>query len=89
MTIPLGSRVRWINCGVEHTGYAVQVVPAGEVPELPTGIAKHRRRFTREASPFDRLLVRYETITAGDLYYAPRVDSVTVVPVRIRKMARV
>lgn len=88
MTIPLGSRVRWSHDGVVHDGCVVQGIPAGQLPTVPASVARHRRRFICEASDVDRVLVRVETTTRGSFYYAPHAEGVTVVPVRVRRMAR-
>lgn len=70
-------RVRWTPTGssIERVGWPLSVINPGEIPQLPPGIAKHRRGFIARPSEAVRMLVVVWEDGIGDRYYAPRVGS--------------
>jgi len=83
------ARVRWLaENGKWRSGIVIAVIPPGEIPKLPPGIAKHRGKFTLSASGEIRVLVLVDEGTHGDLYYAPHATSCTEIVKRVRKMAK-
>jgi hypothetical protein len=68
-----GDPVQWIaEGGTLRVGVYVRPLPSGDMPALPAGVGRHRRRFRPSPSRSARVLVRDVTTW---LYYAPRADS--------------